>query len=192
MAGEGYPVNKLTPRQAELLEVFRALGPTVPNETAGQVHVFDQAVSAMKEALAKRGADISDQSSFFSVLAGLNIGATWTLGLLEREPDFTVADATNVLEVALDRLAPDGQQRFEAPVVPAHTAWYDQASSYVRDLLTVRMQLDITDPDVFGQITAGMSVGVESMAQWTKQGYDVNDAALRTCAVLAHLAPAQT
>lgn len=191
MAGEDFS-ERLTPGQYELLESFLAIDPSIPVESAGQVHAFDQATSYMKERFVEEGASLNTTEDFFSTVAGLNIGTILALGLVEREPTFTIGQANNVLQVALDRLAPASAQRFDAPEEAAHISWYDQASSHIRDLLSARLQLDVSNPHVFRQITAGMMVGVEWMEKLVEQGYTPDYAALMTLAVMTRLVPPQS
>lgn len=182
----------LSPKQAEGLRTFIGVGATIHRESAGQVHAFDQATSDMKDRLQKEGASLDTLEDYFSVLAGLSIGATCILRIVEAESALSIGEAGDLLKVVLGRLAPSTYERLNVLENPTHSALYDAVGIGFGDQFTDRLELDLADPLVFCQVAAGVLAAVDYMQGLERVGYDTGYAALMTVAVASQLAPLQT
>jgi hypothetical protein len=69
---------------------------------------------------------------------------------------------------------------------------YDAVGIGFGDQFTDRLDLDLADPQIFGQVASGVLVAVEYMQGLDRVGYDTDYAALMTVAVASHLAPVQS
>lgn len=190
MTGEEFTRPRLSPRQLQLVDMFVQIGEAHEAVTPGQVHAMDQATAFMRSGFAKHGAGVDTLEDYFYVVAGLNVGTIFVAGILERkEPGVTAEHAISALRASLDLLAPEGARRFDEPQDPTQAAWYDQSSAFVRDFLKETMQQNISDPKVFDQIAAGMTVGAEWMQGLLSEGYPPGQASYMTCVACALIAP---